>query len=87
MSAELFQILLNGGGFAVMIWLVAGMRSDQREQIQWMRTIVAGQLEAKSERAEIKRAVEGSNDGSHGSVGVSDTPLATVSGQGPRTTR
>jgi len=56
-SSELFQILLNGGGFAVMIWLVAGMREDQKEQIQWMRTIVQGQIDAKRERAEIKAAV------------------------------
>lgn len=58
MSPELFQFLVNGGGFAVMIWLVAGMRRDQQEQIQWMRTIVQGQIEAKQERAEIKAAAE-----------------------------
>lgn len=81
MNAELFQVLLNGGGFAVMIWLVAGMRSDQREQIQWMRTIVAGQIEAKTERAEIKRAVSPATDDP-------DRPASpTVAGPGPRVTR
>lgn len=57
MSPELFQFLVNGGGFAVMIWLVAGMRRDQQEQIMWMRTIVQGQLEAKAERAAIAKNV------------------------------
>lgn len=61
MSPDLFQLILNGGGFAVMIWLVAGMREDQKQQIEWMRQIVQGKIDAKGERAKIMETIGADN--------------------------
>lgn len=40
MTPELLQLLVNGGGMAVLIWLVIDMRREAKEDRLWMQNLL-----------------------------------------------
>lgn len=40
MSADILTALVNGGGFAVLIWLTYSLREEQRAVNSWMMTVI-----------------------------------------------
>ena len=44
LTPETLQILVNGGGVAVLIYLVWDMRAEQRRVLGWLMTIVQDSL-------------------------------------------
>lgn len=57
MSPELLQLIVNGGGFAVAIWMLNNLWKEQQSMNTWMRTIIDNQQKADAAREAIARAV------------------------------
>jgi hypothetical protein len=43
-SPELLQAIINGGGVAVLIWLVKDLRDEQRRTTEWLQAVVQDAL-------------------------------------------